>query len=477
MSSRVNRRGLAAGSLAGVVLFAFPAQALAHGIAQRADLPIPAWLFAWAAALVLLISFAALAVLWPQPRLQTPAERPLFTAPRALELLAGGAGIALFGAVVYAGLAGSQTATANLAPTAVFVIFWVGIPFASVLLGDVFAAINPWRASGRAVGWAATRLSGAPLPAPLAYPQAAGRWPAAIGILAFTWFELVSTSRSDPSTLALLAAAYAAIMLVGMALYGVDAWTRNADAFAVAFGLFALLAPLRWERRRVHLRAPLAGAPAMPAGAGSVALLCVLIGTTSFDGFSQGGAWTGTDGLAERFTDAFGGLGLGREAAVQAAYTAGLLGMVLIVAGLYRLGIAGMRRVSGDWTADALARQFAHSLIPIAFAYLAAHYFSLLLFQGQAVSFLISDPLGDGSDLLGTAASTIDYGLISANGIWYAQVGVLVLGHVAGLILAHDRALATWTDPRVATRSQYWMLAVMIAFTSLGLWLLSAVSQ
>jgi uncharacterized membrane protein YhaH (DUF805 family) len=90
---------------------------------------------------------------------------------------------------------------------------------------------------------------------------------------------------------------------------------------------------------------------------------------------------------------------------------------------------------------------------------------------------LASDPLGDGSDFFGTAASTIDYNVITATGIWYVQVAALVLGHAAGLTLAHDRALVVYRRVRDATRSQYWMLAVMVGFTSLGLWILSASAQ
>jgi hypothetical protein len=106
-----------------------------------------------------------------------------------------------------------------------------------------------------------------------------------------------------------------------------------------------------------------------------------------------------------------------------------------------------------------------------------AHYFSALTYQAQAMAYLISDPLGDGSNIFGTASATINYGWISANAIWYVQVGALIVGHVGGLILAHDRALATYRDPGQATRSQYWMLVVMVGFTSLGLWLLSAAAQ
>jgi hypothetical protein len=136
-----------------------------------------------------------------------------------------------------------------------------------------------------------------------------------------------------------------------------------------------------------------------------------------------------------------------------------------------------MRTVGGSLEAGELGRRFAHSLIPIALAYVVAHYFSLLAYQGQATAYLVSDPLGDGSNLFGTASSTIDYGVIGANGIWYVQVAALVLGHAGGLALAHDRALALYRKARDATRSQYWMLAVMVGFTSLGLWLLSAQSS
>jgi hypothetical protein len=124
-----------------------------------------------------------------------------------------------------------------------------------------------------------------------------------------------------------------------------------------------------------------------------------------------------------------------------------------------------------------LASRFAHTLVPIAFAYVVAHYFSLLAYQGQAMAYLVSDPLGTGTDFFGTASAAINYTWVTATGIWYVQCGALVLGHVAGLTLAHDRALATYDDARDATRSQYWMLAVMVAFTSLGLWLLSATAQ
>jgi hypothetical protein len=173
----------------------------------------------------------------------------------------------------------------------------------------------------------------------------------------------------------------------------------------------------------------------------------------------------------------FADLGLNAEHALEAAGTVGIVVMCCLIGLLYRLGVLGMHTVGRRLPTGELARAFAHTLIPIALAYVVAHYFSLLAYQGQALATLASDPLGHGSDLFGTASSTIDYTWISATGIWYVQVGALVLGHVSGLALAHDRALAVFSSARDATRSQYWMLAIMVAFTSLGLWLLSAAAQ
>jgi hypothetical protein len=474
MTGRVGRAsGLA--SLALVAMAALPATASAHGLVGKQDLPIPRWLFAWGAAVVLVVSFVGLAVLWSTPRLQNVVERRPLAVPRSLEVLAGAVGVAAFAVCVYAGFAGTQGATANLMPTVVYVVFWVGIPFLSVVFGDVFRAFNPWLAVGKAAGWVTRRVGGGDSALePLPYPSWLGRWPAMAGVLIFAWVELVYANKDDPSQLAIMALAYAAVQLIGMSLYGVNAWSRRADAFGVYFEMFSRISPLHWRDRALWTRPLLGGAPRLTPVAGTLALLCTMIGTTSFDGFSQGTVWNSVVPHLQTF---FADLGLNAEHALEAASTVGLIAMVLVVSLLYRLGIAGMHTVGRRRPTDELAGLFAHTLIPIATAYVVAHYFSLLAYQGQAMAALISDPLGHGADLFGTASVAIDYTWIGATGIWYVQVGALVLGHVAGLALAHDRALAIYDRARDATRSQYWMLAVMVAFTSLGLWLLSAAAQ
>jgi hypothetical protein len=446
---------------------------LAHGLVGRTDLPIPKWLFGWAAAVVLVISFAALAVLWPKPELQTDRSRNWFRMPRFVDPLLGLLGVVAFVAVVYSGLRGAQDAQDNLAPTIIYVHFWVGLAVLSVLFGDVFKTLNPWRAIARFVAWIAKRVSKEDLPAPLEYPARLGRWPAAISILIFVWVELGYAYRDDPSQLAIMAIAYAAFQLIGMSFFGIDVWEDRADGFQVLFTTYARLSSFRRRRREVAARPPLNGAPALDVIAGTLPLLIVAIGSTSFDGFSNGPVWAS---LGPDLANFFKNLGFGPTVQNELAQSVGLIGVVLLIGLFYRLAIRGMRGVGSGHTAPELAHRFAHTLIPIAFAYALAHYFSLLLYQGQAVGYLISDPLGHGSNLFGTADASIDYTIVTATAIWYVQVAALLGGHISGLILAHDRALAIYTNARDAVRSQYWMLIVMIGFTSLGLWLLSALT-
>jgi hypothetical protein len=451
-----------------------PAPVFAHGLVGRADLPIPEELFAGAAALVLVLSFAALASLWSAPRLEHPRERRLVRLPVVADVVLGLLGVVAFAAVVYAGFAGTANEQDNLAPHAVYVVLWVGVPVASLLLGDVFRLLSPWRAIGRAAGWTAARVAGAgSLPEPLPYPERLGRWPAAAGILFFGVCELCWAGGREPQTLAILALLYLVASLVGMSLYGVEPWSRNADPFGVYFSLFARLAPLTRRDGVLFARAPGVGATGLDPVPGTAALLIAAIGITAFDGGSEGPLF---NSVAPGLQDFFESLGTSKGSALELTFGLGLSVTVLAVAAIYwgaieGMGLRGLRR---PHSRRQLGRALMHSLVPILAAYVVAHYFSLLAYNGQDLWRLASDPLGDGSDLFGGAGSGIDYSIVSATAIWYVQVGALVVGHVVALVLGHDRALTLYEDPREATRSQVVMLVLMVCFTCIGLWLLSA---
>jgi hypothetical protein len=407
---------------------------------------------------VLVASFVALAVLWPQPTLERDRWRALPGAlgrvlgSRVLERVCGAFGALLLGVVIASALVGPESSLNNFSTAFVFIVFWVGLAFASALFGDVFAAFSPWRALGRALGMTAARRP---------YPEWLGRWPAAGGVLGFAWIELASGWSEDPRMLGVAVIGYTALTLAAQAVFGTETWTRRGEAFAVYFGLFGRMAPFERRDGVMGVRPPLVGLARLEPPPGTVALVVVMIGTVTFDGLSQGQLW----------------LDLTGDAAIDHPELVSTLGLALgvtLVAGFYALGVAGARTVGGDLDAPRLRRAFVHSLVPIALVYVVAHYLTFLLYEGQSIVYLASDPLGEGWDLLGTATAAIDYGILSQNQVWYIQVGCVVAGHVAALALAHDRALTLYPGSRLAARSQYWMLGVMVGFTTLALWLLAA---
>ncbi|HEX8123259.1 MAG TPA: fenitrothion hydrolase [Solirubrobacteraceae bacterium] len=445
---------------------------LAHGLVQRADLPIPEEWFIRAAAIVLAVSFLGLAVLWPQPKLEKPRwralPRPLDRAlcSRGLRIACGTVGVLLLALTIAAGFDGPPGPQDNFAPTFVYVVCWVGIALVSVVFGNVFRFFNPWLALGRAYERIRGR-EGAPRP----FPERLGYWPAVAGLACFAWMELASESGEDPRNIATAVSVYTVVTLVAMAQYGAEAWADRGEAFGVYFGLLSRISPFEAREGRAGVRPLLSGLTHVTPRPGLVALLAVMIGSTTFDGFSQGQTWRDVDAELSPF---FESLGASLDWAARLSATTGLIVAMLAVGTFYVVGIAGARTVKGSPAGERLRGGFVHSLVPIAVVYVVAHYLTFLIFQGQAMAYLASDPLGQGWDLFGTADDAIDFSVISQNATWYAQVGAVVLGHVAALTLAHDRALTLYKDGRAAVRSQVWMLLIMIGFTTLALWLLKS---
>lgn len=454
----------------------------AHALVAKQDLPIPAWLFAWAASIVLVVSFFALSAAWRKPQFEEERWRPsaawLTAVLRSwpLQSLCGGLSVFLLGVGVYSGIHGTEAPDRNFAITFFFVTVWIGVPFVSALFGDVFRLFNPWRALARVAGGAYAVIARRPA-RHLTYPERLGRWPAAVGLLAFVWLEVVYGSGGvavglEPHAAGVAACAYSVYTLAMMCLFGVEKWCARGEVFSVYFGMFSQLAPFGVKDGRLGRRRPLAAATHWATTVpGSTAVVIASIATTSFDGAEDGAYKSGLEHIGRWFTDA----GVGPLATIRVTDSIFMAATVVAVGGVYLLGVRGMRSVPGAPSFRTLTRGFAHSLIPISLAYLVAHYFSLFAYQEQAqFTYLLSDPLGTSTtDLFGTAEYGIDFEAFSPNLVWYVQVAALMVGHVLGLTLAHDRALVYWRDPRQASRSQYWMLAVMVAFTCFGLYLLS----
>ena len=425
------------------IFFLVPDVASAHGIGGRSDLPLSLTLVSYASGAILVVTFAALAWLWPRARwehgitgreLPEGPQRVVRAVAWPLRVL----GVAILALVTYAAISGPDDPQRNVAPVAVYVLFWVGVLFASGLIGDIWRALGPVWTIGRAIARRGREYT-------------LGHWPAAVVLTAFTWLELVHPEPGAPRVLAIAMVVYLAFTFAGTIVWG-RPWLRRGDAFSALFGLVAAMAPLyAGDDGRLRVRPPLVGLATIEPQRGTVALVVVALGSTTYDGLSRTRLWTGI------FGD--GGVLIG---------TLGLLWTIAAVYGLYRVAVGMMPALAGvppdDRDPDEVANAFVHSLVPIALAYAVAHYFSLLVFEGQTALRLASDPFGRGWDLFGTADWQISYTALSPSLIAYVQVGAIVVGHVAGVVLAHDRAVARY-PVKVATRTQYPLLVAMVAYT------------
>jgi hypothetical protein len=453
-------------------------QLVAHGFSGIRDPVLPDWLTYYASALVLILSFVALGVLWRRPLLEgRDGGRPLGERGQRLllwpawRILVGAMSVGLLVLLWLAALVGQPDAGDNLAPVFIWVVFWIGLVPLMVVFGNLWAILSPWRAVADAVAWVWQRAGRTWEPA-MTYPERLGRWPATGLLLAFATLELAYPRSLEPRTLALAIVVYSWITWAGMLLFGRRAWIENGEAFNVYFGLLSLIAPFAVReqdgRRMVVVRPPLAGLTARQEVPGTIAFVAVMLGSVAFDGLSRTNWWT--DWLYDVQVDYLVDSPRTADLIETGFNLLGLLAAVIALGLLFLLAVRVAQAVAG--TREGLGGVFVTSLIPIAIAYNVAHYFTALINDGQIAIVLASDPFGDGWDLFGT--SDFDAGRFdSANGIWYVQVGVLVVGHVLGLALAHDRAVAMWGSARTAARTQYAMLALMVLYTCTGLWLLS----
>jgi hypothetical protein len=432
---------------------------LAHGIGGRQDLPVSFSLVLIGAVVALVVSFAVLAWLWRTSRLRGGAAgRPVpmavqrFLDSREFRRVLRVVGLLLTGFVAFAAVFGPDRAT-NPAATWVYVLFWVGLVPASLLFGPVWRQLNPVRTAHLGI---ARVLKIPPARGLFPYPCWLGYWPAAVSLLSFTCLELVAPDRTSTGVLVLYFFLYFQVDLFGAILFG-SGWFDRGDGFEVYSSLVGRLSPLgRRDDGRLVLRSPLNGLDALKPAAGLVATVCVLLGSTAYDGFSFTRIWVRTITSGSIPPETWG--------------VSGLVGFVAVAYVTYSIATS-LAGTMGGSSVPALPEKFAHSIIPIAVAYVIAHYFSFFVFEGQDALIRASDPLGDGSDLLGTAGRKINYTILSASTIAVVQVVAIVLGHIVGVIAAHDRAVRLF-PPRQAVAGQLPLLILMIGYTLGGLLLL-----
>jgi hypothetical protein len=433
-----------------------------HGIGGRQDLPVPFGMAVGGAAVAIAVSFVVLGLAWRSPRYRGNASgKPL---PAAITRTVDSTwfrwivrlvGLAIF---LYTGVAllfGVDRLT-NPIFGFIYILVWVGLVPISVVLGPVWRTLNPLRTLHLLLSKA---LRQPPSKGLFELPPWLGLWPAALGIFAFTWLELVAPDRATLPVLQEWLALYVVITMFGAILFG-DRWFSTGDPFEVYASLIARLSP--WGRRTdgaLVIRRPLENLDGMKAQPGLVGMVAALLGSTAYDGFSNSTVWVGWAQNTDYSMTLLG--------------TLALIFFILVVLVTYSGATLLAGRLS-DSSRTKLPGLFAHSVVPIVFGYVVAHYLTLLILEGQRTLIYLSDPLSNGANIFGTGLLGLNTSITNhSTMIATIQVCAVVGGHLMGVISAHDRAVALFPRHK-ALAGQLPLLVVMVAYTVGGLLLLFA---
>ncbi|WP_091532839.1 hypothetical protein [Fontimonas thermophila] len=470
--------------VAALALGAAPTLAAAHSFGRIYNLPVPFWLYAYGAAAALVLSFLVVAWFGSAPAVSVdPTGRDLSQAawlrllrrwhlPRLLRWLA----LLCLLLCVLTGYFGTRDPYRNFNMTFFWVVFVLGFSYATALLGDLYAYINPWRTLAALVG----RIWHGYLQGRVAYPSWLSYWPALVLYMGFIWIELFGFTR--PVSLAQWLVIYTGLNLCAVGLFGARAWFRYGEFFAVFLRLLGLMAPLQWRAGGgLRLRMPFSGLLQTRAESWSlVVFVLFMLSSTAFDGLRATVPWYRLFwGDATGLLTAWLGeppirLWVELRPWYLAYETLSLLLSPFLYLAVYLLFIALAKWLGRSHASvRELAFAFAFSLLPIALVYHITHYYTLLLTQGVKIISLLSDPFGYGWNLFGTAGLFRAPILPDPGTVWHTQVGLILFGHVVSVWIAHLEALRLFAGRIRALLSQLPMLLLMVAFTTAGLWILA----
>lgn len=438
--------------------FFSPEPIFAHSFGKLYSLPVPFWMYLYGGAAAILLSFFVIGYFfnkktnnfsYPTIDLSRFGYFAFLMRPRFLTI-AKFFSVLLFFLTILTGLLGENSAYSNFNMTFFWIIFVLGLTYITAMIGNIYAFINPWRILADRFGGKTDEIR--------KYPHYLGYYPALLFYFLFVWLELVG--KTSPFTLSLALILYTAMNYFGVKIFGGRIWFGYGEFFSVFFRLIGKMAPIEYTSGKLYLRPPFVGLLKEKAEHVSLLLFILfMLSSTAFDGFKETTPWVQFYFRHFRFLP------------YPVFQTMGLLLSPILFLGIYLILIACARGVArSSISLKNVALQFAFSLIPIALVYNIAHYYTLMFTEGPNIVRLISDPFGFGWNLFhtGNYANSI---ILGATFIWNSQVVFILLGHIVGVYLAHVVALNVFHKRVLA--SQFPMLILMVAYTMIGLWILS----
>lgn len=457
-----------------VILFLFlsPSPVFAHAFGQQYMLPVPFWLYAYGAAAAVIVSFFIIGffvnekkkdILYPTLNISKSkiiriiTNSPVVIGIKVLSIL-------LFILTLITGFFGTSVPVANFNMTFFWIIFILGVTYVSALIGNIYSIINPLKISADFIEY----LLGRKIKGIITYPTAFAYYPALFLYFLFIFTEILG--RINPYDLSVSILGYCGITFLGIVVFGKDTWLEHGDFLKVFFTLLSKVSILNNHDKKFCLRLPFVGLLSEKTRNFSLLLFILfMLSSTAFDGFKETIKWFDLYfAVTKPFINQLG------DFAPQIVGIIGLFLSPFIFLTLYIVFIFLMKLTThSSHSIKELAFSFMYSLIPIALVYNIAHYYTLLVIQGQLIISLISDPFGFGWNLFKTAYFTPNIGIINVNFIWHSQVAAILFGHIVAVYLAHVIALQMFSSHKKAVISQFPMLILMVTYTVIGLWILS----
>lgn len=449
-----------------------PSPASAHSFGALYNLPVPFWMYLYGGVGAIVASFLVIGYFLNEKKKDTTYKTITLTKYRAIAVLSNyraitiykAVGVFLFLLTILAGFIGNQFPVFNINMILFWIFFTLGLTYLTAFIGNVYAFINPLKVIVE-IGekFLLRRFDGR-----FTYPEKLAYYPAFIFYFLFICVELFA--ETGPREVSIIISVYSMITFVGILLIGKEAWFTYCDVFSVFFRLIGKIAPLEYRKGVLFLRPPFTGL--LKEKASSVSLLIFILfmlSSTAFDGFKPTTPYyiSYVENMQFLFQPLF------KRHALLTYNTVCLFLSPFLFLSLYVFLLTLAKYVTSyKQSVEVLLLQFAYSLIPIAFAYNVAHYFTIIITEGSRIGRLISDPFGLNWNLFGTA----NWGyikVVDTSIVWHSQVTIILVGHIVGVYVAHLISLSVFPSHKKALLSQVPMLVLMVIYTMAGLWILS----
>ncbi|MFQ5815601.1 MAG: 4Fe-4S binding protein [Candidatus Hydrothermarchaeaceae archaeon] len=421
--------------------------------------------------------------------------------------------------VIAAGLYGTQLPGWNLATVGVWAVWWSGIIFLVLFFGKIWCTSCPWIAIGdwiqRKSLW---RKSDEPLNSNIRLPKKLRNlYPATALFAVLTWLELglFITYRPQFTAYAIMFFVFLAVM--SSLVYEGRSFCRHLCFIGAIQGVYSMISPMELRSRdrdvcrrcktkdclrgnergygcpvrvypgtmrennycvlcteciktcpydnvSVNIR-PIAQ-DLMGARRGRLDeafLIITLLGLTSFHGITMLPAWLNwaTRALATESAVYYGVFSV-----LELCFIFIPMGVIYVTSGLSRV-LAGNHDVS----TKSLFINYAYAFRPIAMFYQLAHGTMHLGAEGQRLIPVLSDPLGFGWDLFGTAGAGVEPLLTMAQ-IGYVQYLLIFVGQMMGIYIVFKISMRIFGNKKQALRSLIPVAFLMLIFTLLNAWTL-----